>query len=87
MVHGLMVAGPGIKLELARCWARKTVDPRRASWGLGSNVVHVRPVIWPVPQPKRLKRKFILRAGLPAFPVRRLRTVVPRGTGKSVDRE
>jgi len=35
-VHGLMVAGLGLALELARCWARETDDPRRASWGLGA---------------------------------------------------
>ena len=27
MVHGLMVAGPGIKSKLARSWARETDEP------------------------------------------------------------
>ena len=31
MVHGLMVAGLALVPKLARCWARETVDPRRAS--------------------------------------------------------
>ena len=27
MLHGLMVAGPGIKSKLARLWARETDEP------------------------------------------------------------
>ena len=34
MVHGLMVAGPGLEPNIARWWARETDDPRRASLGL-----------------------------------------------------
>ena len=36
MLHGLLVAGLGVMLELARYWAHETDDPRRASLGLGA---------------------------------------------------
>ena len=40
MVHGLMVAGPGVLLILSEIVGLETDDPRRASWGRKSNVVH-----------------------------------------------
>ena len=60
MVHGLMVAGPGFELELTRYWARETNEARE-HLAIGNQMQDtLRPIIWPVPQPKRLKRKFIL---------------------------
>ena len=58
MVHGLMVAGLKFA-NLSEIMGSRMAEPRGAFWVSVSNVVQFRPVGWPVPQPKRLKRKFI----------------------------
>ncbi len=60
MVHGLMVAGLGRSADLSEIVGSQ--EGRGASWkrDWSSNVVVFRPVIWTVPELKRLKSKFIL---------------------------
>ena len=60
MVHGLMVAGPCLELELTRSWARELALPGGAFGSRNQMQYMFSPVGWPFPQLKRLKREFIL---------------------------
>ena len=62
-VHGLMVAD-SVLCPINKILGRRETaafDVLAAHLGVSkSNVVDVQPIGWPVPEPKRLKRKFIL---------------------------
>ena len=60
MIHGLMVPGLGIEPNLSDRGGPETENPREAYGSIYRMWYTYRPVSWPVPQLKRLKRKFIL---------------------------
>ena len=86
-VHGLMVADPCLEPELKQILGSRTNEPPGDSEGK-FNVVHVQPGYLARPATEAPETQFYFithRSG--AFPVRRVRTVVQRRTGKSVDCE
>ena len=59
MIQGLTVAGSCLVPFKARSWGPETNEARE-HLAIGNQMEDtLRPVIWPVPQPKRLKREFI----------------------------
>ena len=60
IVEALLVAGSGTSAELSRSWARGVAEPPWRLRSINPMKYPLRPIIWPVPQLKRLKRKFIL---------------------------
>ena len=59
-VHELMVAGSSLCPIYTIDAGRKTNEARE-HLAIGNQMYYLfRPVVWPVPHPRRLKRKFIL---------------------------